>query len=64
VRDPFEPVEEYLRSRGLRHTEARRTILDAVFGSHEHFTAEMLLEKLKRRATADSSRAASSSAAR
>ena len=49
MRNPFEPVEEYLRSRGLRHTAARRTILDAVFGSHEHFTADMLLDKLKRR---------------
>jgi Fur family transcriptional regulator, ferric uptake regulator len=49
VRDPFQPVEQYLQSRGLRHTEARRKILDAVFGSHEHFTAEGLLDKMRRR---------------
>ena len=49
LRDAFEPVEQYLRSRGLRHTEARRKILDAVFGSHEHFTADGLLEKMRRR---------------
>ena len=49
MRDPFEPVEQYLASRGLRHTSARRKILDAVFGSHEHFTAEGLLEKMRRR---------------
>jgi Fur family ferric uptake transcriptional regulator len=42
-------VEQYLASRGLRHTSARRKILDAVFGSHEHFTAEGLLEKMRRR---------------
>ena len=49
MRDPFEPVEQYLVSRGLRHTSARRKILDAVFGSHEHFTAEGLLDKMRRR---------------
>lgn len=49
MRDPFEPVEKYLLSRGLRHTQARRKILDAVFGSHEHFTAEGLLDKMRRR---------------
>lgn len=47
--DPFAPVEQYLQSRGLRHTAARRTILDSVFGSHEHFTAEGLLDKMRRR---------------
>ena len=49
MRDPFEPVQQYLASRGLRHTTARRKILDAVFGSHEHFTADGLLEKMRRR---------------
>ena len=49
MRDPFAPIEQYLASRGLRHTSARRKILDAVFGSHEHFTAEGLLEKMRRR---------------
>jgi Fur family ferric uptake transcriptional regulator len=49
VRDPFEPVQQYLASRGLRHTQARRKILDAVFGSHEHFTADGLLDKMRRR---------------
>jgi Fur family ferric uptake transcriptional regulator len=49
MQDPFEPVQHYLASRGLRHTAARRKILDAVFGSHEHFTAEGLLDKMRRR---------------
>ncbi len=49
MQDPFEPVQDYLASRGLRHTGARRKILDAVFGSHEHFTAEGLLDKMRRR---------------
>jgi Fur family ferric uptake transcriptional regulator len=49
MRDPFEPVEEYLSSRGLRRTAARRKILDAVFRSREHFTAEGLLDTMRRR---------------
>lgn len=49
MNDPFEPVEQYLQSRGLRHTTARRKILDSVFGSREHFTAEGLLDKMRRR---------------
>ena len=49
MQDPFAPVEHYLASRGLRHTQARRKILDAVFGSHEHFTADGLLDKMRRR---------------
>jgi Fur family ferric uptake transcriptional regulator len=49
MQDPFEPVQQYLASRGLRHTQARRKILDAVFGSHEHFTADGLLDKMRRR---------------
>src|SRR5262245_60823387 len=47
--DALAPVVEYLKSRGLRRTGARRTILDAVFGSHEHFTADGLLDKMRRR---------------
>ncbi len=49
MNDPFAPVEQYLRSRGLRHTAARRKILDSVFGSHEHFTADGLLDRMRRR---------------
>jgi Fur family ferric uptake transcriptional regulator len=49
MREPLEPVIRYLRSRGMRWTSARRTILEAVFGSREHFTAEGLLEKMRRR---------------
>jgi len=49
MQDPFAPVQDYLASRGLRHTAARRKILDAVFGSHEHFTAEGLLDKMRSR---------------
>ncbi len=40
--------EQYLKSRGLKFTPARRQLLRAIFSIHEHFTAEQLLEKLKK----------------
>ena len=34
--------EEYLRQEGLRLTPQRKRIFDAVYGTHEHFSAETL----------------------
>ncbi len=44
----LEAVMRYLRTRGLRQTTARRKILEAVFATHDHFTAEDLLDKMRR----------------
>ena len=45
---PMERFEEFLRSRGKRITQQRRTILDQVFSQHDHFDAENLLAELAR----------------
>lgn len=42
-------LNRYLRDKGLRSTEARRKILDAIFGEGGHFTAEDLLDRLRGR---------------
>lgn len=39
--------EDYLRAHGLKYTPARRQLLRAIFGFHDHFTAEQLLERLR-----------------
>lgn len=39
--------ENYLRSRGLKFTLARRQLLRAIFAIHDHFTAEQLLDRLR-----------------
>ena len=46
---PQERFEEYLQSRGLRHTEQRRFLVKLVFSRHEHFDADMLIENLPRK---------------
>lgn len=38
-----ENLQEYLASKGLRRTVQREAIIDAAFGTTEHFTAEELL---------------------
>ena len=43
--------EEFLRSRGKRITQQRRTILEQVFSQHDHFDAENLLAELTREQT-------------
>ncbi len=43
---PHERFEEYLQSRGMRNTEQRRLLVDAVFSHHEHFDADALIERL------------------
>lgn len=45
----IDDVRRYLRDKGLRSTDARRKILDAVFGGSGHFTAEELLDALRGR---------------
>ncbi len=39
--------EQYLKSRGLKFTPARRQLLRAIFSIHDHFTAEQLLDRLR-----------------
>ncbi|MBM3999509.1 MAG: transcriptional repressor [Planctomycetes bacterium] len=43
---PLERFEEYLRSRGMRNTEQRRLLVDAVFSHHDHFDADALMVRL------------------
>lgn len=38
---------DYLKHRGLKVTQQRLTILDAVFKTHEHFSAEALHRRLR-----------------
>jgi len=45
----IDDVRTYLRERGLRSTDARRKILDGVFGGVGHFTADELLDTLRGR---------------
>jgi len=40
---------EFLEKKNLRITGPRRAIVDAVFGTDEHFTAEQLLEMARQR---------------
>jgi Fur family ferric uptake transcriptional regulator len=41
-------LQEFLTSKGLRHTVQRDAIIDAAFGTKEHFTAEELLLMARR----------------
>jgi Fur family ferric uptake transcriptional regulator len=40
---------ESMRSQGLRLTSQRRLVVEAAFGTKEHFTAEALLSRSRRR---------------
>ena len=40
--------QDYLKTRGLKLTSQRSIIARKVFGTHKHFSAEELLENLKR----------------
>lgn len=42
--DELHIVEKYMREKGYRWTAQRRLIAEVVFGTHEHFNAEELLE--------------------
>jgi Fur family transcriptional regulator, ferric uptake regulator len=43
---PERRFEEYLQSRGMRNTQQRRYILDAIYARHDHFDADMLIGQL------------------
>ena len=43
---PQERFNDYLQSRGMRHTDQRRNLVDFVFQQHEHFDADQLIERL------------------
>jgi len=45
---PQERFEEFLQSRGKRNTEQRKTLVDHVFGRHEHFDADELIAEIAR----------------
>ena len=40
-------LEEFIRGKRLRHTPQRDAIIDAIFASREHFTADELWERLR-----------------
>ncbi|MBK8977509.1 MAG: transcriptional repressor [Planctomycetes bacterium] len=46
--EELETVERYMRERGHRWTNQRRLIADVAFGTHEHFTADELLDMCRR----------------
>ncbi len=43
---PEERFDDYLQSRGMRHTAQRRSLLKVVFAEHEHFDADQLIDRL------------------
>jgi Fur family transcriptional regulator, ferric uptake regulator len=43
-----ESLQEFLTSKGMRRTIQREAIIDAAFGTKEHFTAEELLSMARR----------------
>lgn len=42
--EELEIVEKYMRERGYRWTSQRKLIAEVVFGTHDHFNAEQLLD--------------------
>ncbi len=46
---PQERFEEYLQTRGLRQTNQRKFLIEAVFQEHDHFDADELIDRLPRR---------------
>lgn len=46
---PIDKFREYLQARGLRLTQERATITEAVFSHHEHFDADQLVASLSER---------------
>lgn len=49
VEEEIHTVERYLRAQGLRWTSQRELIVRIALESHEHFTAEELLEMCRKR---------------
>ena len=46
---PQERFEEYLQTRGLRQTNQRKFLIEAVFEEHDHFDADELIDRLPKR---------------
>lgn len=46
---PVDKFREFLLTKGMRLTPEREAIVDAVYASHEHFDADVWIEKLERR---------------
>ena len=46
--DEHDEVERHLRRKGYRWTSQRRRIAEVVFGTHEHFSAEELLDMCRK----------------
>ena len=42
-----ERLNTFIKAKGLRHTPQRDAIVDVIFASDEHFTADDLWEKLR-----------------
>lgn len=42
-----ERLDTFIKAKGLRHTPQRDAIVDAIFASDEHFTADELWERLR-----------------
>lgn len=48
-KEELEQVERHLRKRGFRWTAQRQLIIEAAFGTHEHFSADELLDMCRER---------------
>lgn len=46
---PVDKFREFLLTKGMRLTPEREAIVTAVYASHEHFDADVWIEKLERR---------------
>ena len=49
--DLADRISETLKQKGCRITNQRRAIIEAAFGTSEHFTAERLIEMARREVT-------------
>lgn len=41
-------LDQFIQSKGLRHTPQRNSIVEAIFSSDEHFTADDLWERIRK----------------
>lgn len=46
---PVEKFQEYLATKDMRLTRERMNLVEEVFSSHEHFDADLLIERVSRR---------------
>ena len=53
---PVDKFREFLLTKGMRLTPEREAIVDAVYATHEHFDADVWIEKLERRKGGGASR--------